>query len=142
MPFRPDSPVELPNGRLVCGSHHLVVCPFCTVDYSFMEEISDEDQEASEDSQDSQDEDMSDEERTFDDMTRLRVGTGRVIPTNSTLEAPGILPSHCSHLESALTPPHTYPDNGGANPKAGCGIVFKPDDAGHLPFPLENEGPT
>ncbi|GMG42487.1 unnamed protein product [Aspergillus oryzae var. brunneus] len=46
-----------------------------------MEEILNEDQEASEDSQDSQDEDMSDEERTFDDMTRLRVGTGRVIPT-------------------------------------------------------------
>ncbi|KAK6824303.1 hypothetical protein RU639_005017 [Aspergillus parasiticus] len=81
MPFHSDSPIELSNGRLVCGSHHLVACPFCTVDYSFMEEILDEDQGVSEEDRDSQDEDMSDEERTFDDMTRLRVGTGRVIPT-------------------------------------------------------------
>ncbi|KAJ1713386.1 hypothetical protein G4B84_011354 [Aspergillus flavus NRRL3357] len=162
MPFRPDSPVELPNGCLVCGSHHLVVCPFCTVDYSFMEEILNEDQEASEDSQDSQDEDMSDEERTFDDMTRLRVGTGRVIPTKfhprntrdtpQSLFPPGICTNASPNVSRFIhrTNPKQfliYTDgaclnNGGANPKAGCGIVFKPDDAGYLRFPLENEGPT
>ncbi|KAE8341835.1 hypothetical protein BDV24DRAFT_163058 [Aspergillus arachidicola] len=155
MPFRPDSPIELPNGRLVCGSHHLVVCPFCTVDYSFMEEILDEDQ-------DSQDEDMSDEERTFDDMTRLRVGTGRVIPTKfhpqntrdtpQSLFPPGIITSASPHVSRFIhrTNPKQFLiytdgaclDNGGANPKAGCGIIFKPDDAGYLRFPLENEGPT
>ncbi|PIG85502.1 hypothetical protein AARAC_011077 [Aspergillus arachidicola] len=155
MPFRPDSPIELPNGRLVCGSHHLVVCPFCTVDYSFMEEILDEDQ-------DSQNEDMSDEERTFDDMTRLRVGTGRVIPTKfhpqntrdtpQSLFPPGISTSASPHVSRFIhrTNPKQFLiytdgaclDNGGANPKAGCGIVFKPDDAGYLRFPLENEGPT
>lgn len=39
MPFRPDNPVKLPNGCLVCGPHGLFVCGICTVDYSFMEEI-------------------------------------------------------------------------------------------------------
>lgn len=35
--------VELPNGQLVCGSHGLVICGICTVDFSFMEdEIEDE----------------------------------------------------------------------------------------------------
>jgi hypothetical protein len=37
--WRPDSPVELPNGRLVCKRHGLVRCGICTVDYSFMDEI-------------------------------------------------------------------------------------------------------
>lgn len=38
-----DSPVELPNGQLVCGKHGLVICGNCTVDYSFMDEFRDDD---------------------------------------------------------------------------------------------------
>ncbi|KAH7174444.1 ribonuclease H-like domain-containing protein [Fusarium flagelliforme] len=38
MSWRPDSPTELPDGRLVCGAHGLVVCGICTVDYSFMDD--------------------------------------------------------------------------------------------------------
>ncbi|KAL4722232.1 hypothetical protein ACLX1H_011012 [Fusarium chlamydosporum] len=39
MAWRLDSPTELPNGRLVCGNHGLVVCGRCCVDYSFMDEV-------------------------------------------------------------------------------------------------------
>jgi hypothetical protein len=42
-PWRPDSPVELPNGRLVCKAHGLVICGICTVDYSFMNDVLSED---------------------------------------------------------------------------------------------------
>lgn len=36
-----EGPCELPNGRVVCGPHGLVVCPGCCSDYSFMDELSD-----------------------------------------------------------------------------------------------------
>ncbi|CCT72690.1 uncharacterized protein FFUJ_12581 [Fusarium fujikuroi IMI 58289] len=39
MSWAPDSPVELPDGRLVCGNHGLVVCGSCCVDYSFMDDV-------------------------------------------------------------------------------------------------------
>ncbi|OWT42227.1 RNase H domain protein [Pochonia chlamydosporia 170] len=32
-------PVELPDGRLVCRPHGLTFCPYCCVDFSFMEEL-------------------------------------------------------------------------------------------------------
>lgn len=34
-----EGPVELPNGRLVCGPHGLVLCGKCCTDYSFMEDV-------------------------------------------------------------------------------------------------------
>ncbi|KAG4281822.1 RNase H domain-containing protein [Fusarium proliferatum] len=43
MSWAPDSPVELPDGRLVCGNHGLVVCGSCCVDYSFMDDVLDDD---------------------------------------------------------------------------------------------------
>ncbi|QGI99219.1 hypothetical protein CEK26_012288 [Fusarium fujikuroi] len=43
MSWVPDSPVELPDGRLVCGNHGLVVCGSCCVDYSFMDDVLDDD---------------------------------------------------------------------------------------------------
>ncbi|KAF5976311.1 ribonuclease H [Fusarium coicis] len=43
MSWAPDSPVELADGRLVCGSHGLVVCGVCWVDCSFMDDVLDED---------------------------------------------------------------------------------------------------
>ena len=35
-------PVELPDGRLICRRHGLAVCPYCCVDFSFMEELSED----------------------------------------------------------------------------------------------------
>ncbi|KAI1180233.1 ribonuclease H-like protein [Nemania sp. FL0916] len=34
-----EGPCELPNGRLVCGPHGLVVCGRCCSDYSFMDDV-------------------------------------------------------------------------------------------------------
>lgn len=93
MVFRADSPVTLPNGRLVCGLHGLVICGICTVDYSFMEEDDD-----FEDSDMDNDEDGDDDENHVPSENPLggrfiysplvpgvgrecTVGTGRVIPT-------------------------------------------------------------
>jgi ribonuclease HI len=52
MAFRPDSPFELPNGRLVCGPHRLGVCAICTVDYDFLYEGEDEEHEEESDDSD------------------------------------------------------------------------------------------
>ncbi|KAF5228024.1 hypothetical protein FAUST_11377 [Fusarium austroamericanum] len=41
-----NTPLELPDGRLVCRPHRLVICGSCTVDYSFMDEaLQESDQE-------------------------------------------------------------------------------------------------
>lgn len=157
MSFRPDSPVELPDGRLVCGPHRLIVCPICTVDYSFMEE-----------NEDFEDEYASDEATTSDSFFGTpRVGTGRVIPTKfhsaTTSDTPqSLFPPGIS--SRAIPPVHrfihpTNPrqfliytdgaclDNGSVNPRAGCSFVFRPSTQqpqglGYVRFPLENEGPT
>lgn len=34
-----EGPCTLPNGRVVCGPHGLVVCGRCCSDYSFMDEV-------------------------------------------------------------------------------------------------------
>lgn len=39
MSWHPDSPIELPDGRLVCSSHRLIICGKCCVDYSFMDDV-------------------------------------------------------------------------------------------------------
>ncbi|RCI08412.1 hypothetical protein L249_8911 [Ophiocordyceps polyrhachis-furcata BCC 54312] len=39
-------PVELPDGRLVCRRHGLAICGLCCVDFSFMDEQYDEEEEA------------------------------------------------------------------------------------------------
>lgn len=38
-----EGPCELPDGRIVCGPHGLVVCPRCYTDYSFMDDDVDDD---------------------------------------------------------------------------------------------------
>jgi ribonuclease HI len=65
MAWRPDYPVTLPDGRLVCGPHGLVICGYCTVDYSFMDEILAED--------DDDDSEASDLGSHTDDIDRPRV---------------------------------------------------------------------
>ncbi|KAJ2976158.1 hypothetical protein NUW58_g8160 [Xylaria curta] len=47
-----EGPCELPNGRLVCGPHGLVVCGRCCMDFSFMEDVltDGEDEDEDEDS--------------------------------------------------------------------------------------------
>ncbi|RHZ63237.1 uncharacterized protein CDV56_108072 [Aspergillus thermomutatus] len=91
---RPDSPIELPNGQLVCGAHHLVICPYCTVDYSFIEIEEDEPGQHDSDEDDTNDHYpfsvagvaalRRNSAGGFTDMSignETRVGTGKVIPT-------------------------------------------------------------
>lgn len=47
-----EGPCELPNGRLVCGPHGLVRCGRCCTDYSFMDDILDEEDHNVEDEDD------------------------------------------------------------------------------------------
>lgn len=56
--WRPDSPVELLDGTLCCKAHHRVYCVECCVDYSFMQDSCDE-------NEDSSDEDSSDQTTGF-----------------------------------------------------------------------------
>ncbi|KAJ5359545.1 uncharacterized protein N7496_011958 [Penicillium cataractarum] len=46
MAFRPGSPFELPNGRLIRGPHRLGVCGICAVDYDFIYEDEDREEES------------------------------------------------------------------------------------------------
>ena len=154
--IRPDSPIELPNGRLVCGAHELVVCPMCTVDYSFMEEILNDDLE---------NEDESDEAITDDDTLQyFSESVGSILPTKfhprMTDDTPEIMfpPSLAFNARPiALRFIHQikttmfliYTDgaclnNGGANPRAGCSFVFSTSASkpGYVRFRLEDQGPT
>ena len=86
-----DSPCELPDGRMVCGPHGLVVCGKCCVDFSFMNEDADEDDEEEEDADDEDDEEEDEDLPTNDgneykpvrhDFGRAkRRGSGRAFPT-------------------------------------------------------------
>lgn len=53
-----EGPCELPNGRLVCGPHGLVVCGKCCSDYSFMNDVLEEDEEEDEDGDEDTDEEL------------------------------------------------------------------------------------
>jgi len=47
--WQPDSPVERADGTLCCKAHHLVWCGKCCVDYTFMQEDSEEEEDEDED---------------------------------------------------------------------------------------------
>lgn len=76
---------ELPNGRLVCGPHGLVVCPRCSTDYSFIgDDLDDDDQDLPEEEDEYEEVDLGRPERISrvmnwsDEMVR---GTGKVFPS-------------------------------------------------------------
>ncbi|KAK5663807.1 hypothetical protein OQA88_10 [Cercophora sp. LCS_1] len=119
-----EGPCELPDGRLVCGPHGLVWCGKCCVDYSFMDEVSAENNDEDE-HEDEDDNDDEEEEETH--MTSLAVtsglssarrkGTGRVFPTEFTPPSTCTLPNDPGkaliHTDGACLA------NGQSNPKAG-----------------------
>ena len=162
MPFHPDESIRLHDGRQVCGTHQLVVCPSCCVDYSFMDEMSDP--ELDEES-DGESDGVAEVVGRMMGGLELRIGSGRVIPekfippretdTPQSLFPPGI-------GTKAIPPVHRFIrrnnkaeiliytdgaclDNGRENPRGGSAFVFKPSTStvrGHVAFRLENEGPT
>jgi len=108
IPLGPDSsdddegPAELPNGRLVCGPHGLVICGRCCVDYGFMnEDLSSE----GEDEEDSDDKNSDEDLPVLVDITAslnpvdpdpwnaMTRGTGRVFPKKFTPPTASITPS-------------------------------------------------
>ena len=105
MSWRPDHPVELPDGRLVCRPHGLVICGYCTVDYSFMDDLlkdndddDDDDDIEPSDSSDFSDDDIAHyEEDVPVRFTDCRIGTGSIFPTMFIPPDPLPLRSHFSH---------------------------------------------
>ena len=67
-----EGPVELPNGKLVCGPHGLQICGRCCVDYKFGFEESSDAQDVSGHGED---------ERKRPSHNALTKGTGRIFPT-------------------------------------------------------------
>ncbi|KAM5344080.1 hypothetical protein ACJ41O_012617 [Fusarium nematophilum] len=162
-------PVELPSGRLVCRPHGQVVCGYCCVDYSFMDEVLEEESMEREDDgpcaeRHLDEASLSGSEPDIGPTRAFTRGTGRVIPTRfippSAASTPGEL--FPIGLGIQAIPPVTrfirrdnqeqfliYADgaclgNGQANPKAGWAFVFKPETtepAGIVSGRLEKQGP-
>jgi hypothetical protein len=62
-----DEPIELPDGRLVCKAHQLTVCANCCVDYSFMDEILDNNEDEVDDHNDEAEDDKDEGSAQSDD---------------------------------------------------------------------------
>lgn len=104
-----EGPCELPSGRLVCGPHGLVVCPRCCTDYSFMDDVLDDDL-------DDDDEYLSEEEDEDEEIKVLHAqplgpkwsdeivrGTGQVfpskfVPSNSNKAPLEVFPNRHQHI--------------------------------------------
>lgn len=57
-----DNMTELPDGKLVCTPHQLVICGKCCVDYSFMEEREDPGDGEQDEKEDREEDDQEDKE--------------------------------------------------------------------------------
>lgn len=80
-----EGPCTLPNGRIVCGPHGLVVCHKCCTDYSEVPYDDDEDMPVEEDEDE---EEEKDEDEVPESLLRVRNasnemvrGTGQVFPS-------------------------------------------------------------
>lgn len=170
-PFDTDypAPVELPDGRLVCGPHNLEICGVCCVDFTFMrDELDDVERYMYDDSYDDDSEGqvspsdvMSPDrfEKLLGDMEfEKRRGTGRVFPSKFTPPSSASTPA--SLFRESADPVRTrfvhqldltkclfYTDgacvnNGKPNPQAGWAVNFGPEpEARTSTGRLELKGP-
>ncbi|KAK8058998.1 RNase H domain-containing protein [Apiospora phragmitis] len=158
-PLGPDSsdddegPCELPDGRVVCGPHGLVVCGKCCSDYSFMDEDVDEDKDEHEahspaslplggmrTQYPSTNRVLADRSPPPFSGTEKRRGTGRAFPTKFCPPSPTITPAELFAGRRAWMRATRYThrndpgmlllltdgaclNNGLANPKAGWAFV-------------------
>ncbi|KAF4494921.1 Ribonuclease H [Fusarium agapanthi] len=161
----PDSPVELTDGRLVCGTHGLVVCGRCCVDYSFMDDVVDERVRLPEEYEDDLDRAGSLDIERLDPIRRMEmsIGRGSVLPT-VLVPPPSATPQslfpagigHRAHPPVArfirVGDPKSlliYTDgaclgNGQVEPKGGWAFVFgppQPNTTASVNERLENQGP-
>ncbi|KAI1080084.1 ribonuclease H-like protein [Whalleya microplaca] len=164
-----EGPCELPDGKLVCGPHGLVICGKCCTDYSFMDEDEDED-----------DDDFINESVTGSGSIKVmnaadyvppspdlmygdekRRGTGKVFPTKFTPPNRSILPTELFRGQRTYAKLTRYIhrddprailiftdgaclNNGQPNPKAGWAFVDGPGLKGKpstASFRLESKGP-
>ncbi|KAF5596049.1 ribonuclease H [Fusarium subglutinans] len=170
MSWAPDSPVELADGRLVCGTHSLVVYGRCCVDYSFMDDVVDEDSiegrvRLPEEYEDDLDHAGSLDIERLDPIRRMEmsIGRGSVLPTVF-VPPPSATPqslfpagdSRKAHPPVArfirVDDPKSfliYTDgaclgNGQVEPKGGWAFVFGPQErntTSSVNERLENQGP-
>ena len=92
-----DSPCELPDGRMVCGPHGLVVCGKCCVDFSFMDEDANHEDDEEDDEEEDEDLPINDGNEykpvQFDFGMENRRGSGRAFPTKFIPPADSTLPT-------------------------------------------------
>ncbi|KIH89492.1 hypothetical protein SPBR_07596 [Sporothrix brasiliensis 5110] len=161
-----EGPCELPNGRVVCGPHGLVVCPRCFSDYSFMDDVISG-------SSDDEDTDAEDEDEDEDDFTNDNIplappsvgldlirGTGQVFPTKFIPAAPlaplELFSGRKAHMAVTritlrndtgtclIRTDGACLNNGQRNPTAGCGFWHGLGPSGDqltASFRLEKQGP-
>lgn len=149
-----EGPCELPDGRVVCGPHGFVVCGKCCSDYSFMDDILNEERDEERERQnDARGEPLTEPEK--------KRGTGRVIPTIFALSSTGV-PIEWFLNQRATGGQDRYIhkddrnmlllftdgaclDNGRSYPRAGWAVVTGTEGPGGEPIAisgrLENEGP-
>lgn len=146
-----ELPVELPDGRLVCGPHGLVVCHTCAVDFTL------------EDESDGKSHPLEALARMLPPNRDLILGTGSVIPTKFIPPSRGDTPQSLFYFNTGgeaklctrridktqllIFADGACLDNGGQNPRAGCAFVYRPSAQppsllGFTRFRLEDEGPT
>ncbi|KAI1798815.1 RNase H domain protein [Daldinia bambusicola] len=148
-----EGPCRLPNGKLVCGPHGLVVCGKCCTDYSFMDESEDDKFE-----QDEEDEEYDDSDDRPDSL-EIRRDMGRVIPTRF------VPPNEFYHADRAIPQQATISrifihrndrdlvlvftdgaclNNGQQDPRAGWAIVLGTGHTGNsavISGRVETRGP-
>jgi ribonuclease HI len=159
--------VELPNGQLVCCRHGLVVCGKCCVDFSFMTEDDDGDNESNtgQESKSENQPPLTDEQ--VDELMGIpkkKRGTGRVLTTRFKPPTPTTTPFALFHGVNTYYHFARYVhrqdrtigliftdgaclNNGMPNPRAGWGFIAGPPElasthsCGNCKGRLENKGP-
>ncbi|KAI1384829.1 ribonuclease H-like protein [Hypoxylon trugodes] len=156
---------ELPDGRIVCGPHGLVVCGKCCTDYSFMDDNSSDLEEQDEGDESDSSADHPESEQDFDieelPFEKKRRGTGQVFPTKFTPPTPFSIPTQLFPGRRTYMQWTRYIDrndprsvliltdgaclnNGQPNPKAGWAFVHGPGLTGQPAVAsgrLESKGP-
>ncbi|CAM1508906.1 Fc.00g026450.m01.CDS01 [Cosmosporella sp. VM-42] len=161
-----EGPCELPNGRLVCGPHGLVICGKCCTDYSFMDDILG-DTRMDEDDEDDEDDEVDDDPYLNELLPRdhadpgceKRRGTGQVIPTKfapqGSISPTELFRGQKIHVKLSRYIHPSDPkmvliitdgaclNNGQSNPKAGWAFVqgLHESEPAIVSGRLENRGP-
>lgn len=151
---------EVPNGQPVCAEHYSIWCPYCTVDFSFMQEDLESDEIETDEDDDDKDDDEEPRLVVLPDFIEPPVSklleASRFNPPNPN-DTPATLytslPSGTGvsaprfvrisdHRELLVYTDGACLSNGRADARAGCGVVFGPGSRSRFRFRLENRGPT